>query len=96
VREVAQYLIKFVSQEFCSYEKEEERRKKKEDDQIQLFDGLFLSSRIVNGMLVSIFVNCQAVSLSLRMLGLGFVASLTIIWVMHNYGKFKISIAIPK
>jgi len=24
----------------------------------------------------------------------GFVASLTIIWVIHNYGKFKISVAI--
>jgi len=28
------------------------------------------------------------------MLGLGFVASLAIIWVIHNYGKFKISVAI--
>jgi len=27
---------------------------------------------------------------------LGFVASLAIIWVIHNYGKFKISVAIPK
>ena len=33
---------------------------------------------------------------SLCMLGLGFVASLAIIWVIHNYGKFKISVAIPK
>ena len=60
------------------------------------FGGLFLSSRVLKGTFASIFVNCQAVSLSLRMLGLGFVASLTIIWVMHNYGKFKISVAIPK
>jgi len=30
------------------------------------------------------------------MLGLGFVASLAIIWVIQKYGKFKISIAIPK
>ena len=30
------------------------------------------------------------------MLGLGFVASLAIIRVKHNYGKFKISVAIPK
>ena len=29
------------------------------------------------------------------MLGLGFVASLAILWVIHNYGKFKISVAIP-
>jgi len=30
------------------------------------------------------------------MLGFGFVASLAIIWVTHNYRKFKISVAIPK
>jgi len=30
------------------------------------------------------------------MLGLGFVASLAIIPVIHNYGKFKISVAITK
>ena len=33
---------------------------------------------------------------SLCMLGLGFVASLAIILVIQNYGKFKISVAIPK
>jgi len=27
---------------------------------------------------------------------LGFVASLAVIRVIHNYGKFKISVAIPK
>ena len=30
------------------------------------------------------------------MLGLGFVASLAVVWVIHNYGKFQISVAIPK
>jgi len=30
------------------------------------------------------------------MLGLGFVASIAITRVVHNYGKFKIFVAIPK
>jgi len=32
----------------------------------------------------------------LCMLALRFVTSLAVIWVIHNYGKFKISVAIPK
>ena len=55
--------------------------------------SLFLSSRVPKV--------CSRVSSwtarqyhSLCMLGLGFVASLAIIWVIRNYGKFKISIAI--
>ena len=75
------------------YEKEE--RKNEEDDEIRLFRGLFLSSHILKGTFVSIFVNCRQYH-ALCMLGLGFVASLAIIWVIHNYGKLKISVAIPK
>ena len=67
-------------------------RKKKEDGEIRLFGGLFLSSRILKGTFASIFVKYH----SLCMLGLGFAASLAIIWVVHKYDKFKISIAIPK
>ena len=55
--------------------------------------SLFLSSRVPKV--------CSRVSSwtarqyhSLCMLGLGFVASLAIIWVIRNYGKFKISVAI--
>jgi len=40
-------------------------------------------------------MNHQAVSFSLHA-WFGVVASLAIIWVTHNYGKFKISVAIPK
>jgi len=37
--------------------KKEERRKKKMTKS-DFFGGLFLSSRVLNGMLASVFVNC--------------------------------------
>jgi len=73
------------------YEKEEEERKKMTKS--DFFGGLFLSSRLLKGTFASIFVRQYH---SLSMLGLGFVASLAIIWVIQKYGKFKISVAIPK
>ena len=52
------------------------------------FSGVFLSSHALKLLAGSIIPLC--------MLGLGFVASLAIIRVIHDYRKFKISIAIPK
>jgi len=60
-----------------------------------LFGGLLLSSRVLKGTFVSIFMNCQAVSFSLHA-WFGVCSFLAIIQVIHNYGKLKISIAIPK
>jgi len=59
------------------------------------FGSLFPSSRVLKGTFASILGTARQYH-SLCMLGLGFVASLAIIWVIHNYGKFKISVAIPK
>jgi len=71
------------------------RKKKEEDDKIRLFGGLLLSSRILKGTFASILMNCQAVPFSLHA-WLGVCSFLAIIQVIHNYGKLKISIAIPK
>ena len=57
------------------------------------FGGLFLSSGVLKGTFASIWTAKQYHSVC--MLGLGFVA-LAIIWVIQKYGKFKISVAIPK
>jgi len=40
------------------YEKKKEERKEKDDNEIQLFRGQFLSSRVLNGMFASVFVYC--------------------------------------
>jgi len=60
------------------------------------YGGLFLSSSVLKGTFASIFVNCQAVSFPLYAWFGVCMASLAIILVIHNYGKFKISVAIPK
>ena len=65
------------------------------------FGGLFLSSRALKGTFASIFCELPGTDKqyhSLCMFGLEFVASLAIIWVIHNYGNFQniISVAIPK
>jgi len=70
------------------------KNKRKKMTQSNFLCGLFLSSGVLDTF-VSIFVNCQAVSFSLHV-WLGFVASLAIIRVIHNYGKFKVSTTIPK
>jgi len=72
------------------------RKKKKKMTKSDFFSSLFLSSGVLKGMFASIFFLTARQYHSLCMLGLGFAASLVIIWVIHNYGKFKISIAIPK
>ena len=59
------------------------------------FGGLFVNSCVLKGMFANIFVNYQAVSFFLHA-WYGICSFLAIIWVMHNYGKFEISIAIPK
>ena len=73
--------------------KKKERKKMTKSD---FFGSLFLSSGVLKGIFASIFFELPRQYHSLCMLGLGFAASLVIIWVIHNYGKFKISIAIPK
>ena len=78
-------LVYKLCQSRVLYEREESQ---KDDDEIQLFrqsvSQLPRTQRYVHKYH------------SLCMLGLGFVASLAIIRVIHNYGKFKISVAIPK
>jgi len=59
------------------------------------FGGLFLSPTYSKVCLQVLLWTARQYH-SLCVLGLGFVASLAIIWVIHNYGKFKISVAIPK
>ena len=54
------------------------------------FSGMFLSSRVLKGTFASVFARQYH---SFCMLGLGFVASMAI---NYNYGKFKISVAVPK
>ena len=70
--------------------------RKKKDDEIQLFrqsvSQLPRTQRYVREYLCELL---GSIILS-ACLGLGFVASLAVIQVIHNYGKFKISVAIPK
>jgi len=68
------------------------RKKKKDDKKSDFVGGLFLSSLILKEYFCEMLGSYH----SLCMLGLGFVASFTTIRVIHNYGKFKISAAIPK
>jgi len=68
------------------------RRKMTKSD---FFGGLLLSSRVLKGTFASIFMNCQALSFSLHA-WLGVCSFLAFIQVIQNYGKLKISIAIPK
>jgi len=65
--------------------------RKKKDVEIRLFGGLY--PHILKGTFVSIFRE-QLGSIILSAC-LGFVASLAIIWVIHNPDNFKISFAIP-
>ena len=75
------------------YEKEEKRRKKMTIS--EFFGSLFLGSRVLKGTFASILWTVKQYH-SICVLGLGFVASLAIIWLIHNYGKFEISFAIAK
>ena len=60
------------------------------------FDGLFLSSRVLSGTFASIFVNCQAVSFSPHA-WFGVCSFFDhYLGDAYNYGKFKISVVIPK
>jgi len=59
------------------------------------FSGLLLSSCVLKGTLASILMNCQAVSFSLHA-WFGVCSFMAIIQVIHNYGKLKMSVAIPK
>jgi len=59
------------------------------------FGGLLLSSHVLKGTFASIFMNCQAVSFSLHA-WFGVCSFLVLIQMIHNYGKLKNSIAIPK
>ena len=62
--------------------------KKRKTTKSDFFSNLFLNSHILQTMFVSIFVNCQAVSLYLHAgFVLGYVASLAIIWVIHKQGN---------
>jgi len=75
--------------------KKKKKKEEEEDDKIQLFrrsvSQLPRSQRYVSEYF------CELLgSIILCMLSLWFVASLATIWVIHNYGKFKISVAIPK
>jgi len=77
------------------YEKEEEKRRKKEDDEIRLFRRSVSQLPRTQRYVCKCF--CELLgSIILSASWFGVVASLAIIWVIHNYGKFKISIVIPK
>jgi len=56
------------------------------------FNGLFLSSQILKGTFTSIIVNCYigGINRSACLLW-DFAASSTIILLIHQYGKIKIS-----
>ena len=70
-------------------------RKKKKDDEIRLFRRSVSQLPRTQRYVRECF--CELLdSTILCMLGLGFVASLAIIRVIHNYGKFKNPVAIPK
>ena len=67
-------------------------RKKKENDEKGHFNRLLHTPRYACKYYCELLGNiilsaCQV---------WGFVAALAIIWVIHNYGKFEISLAIPK
>jgi len=73
-----------------------EKEERKKDDEIQLFQGSVSQLPCTQRYVREYFCELLGSIISLSMLGLGFVASLPFIWVIHNYGKFKISVAIPK
>jgi len=76
-------------------------RKKKEERRRNLtisdFSAVckFLNSCVLKGTFVSVFMNCKAVSFSLHTC-FGVCSFFGHYPVIHNYGKFKISVAIPK
>jgi len=73
----------------------ERKKKQQKDGEIQLFQWSVSRLLCTQRYICEYFMNHQAVSFSLHA-WFGVVASLAIIWVTHNYGKFKISVAIPK
>jgi len=76
--------------------RKKERKKDDDDkDEIRLFWWCVSQLPYTQRYICEYFMNHQAVSFSLHA-WFGVLASLAIIWVTHNYGKFKISVAIPK
>ena len=76
--------------------KKKKKEEKEDDDKIRLFRGSVSQFLRTQRYVCEYYFFIARQYHSLCMLGLGFVASLAIIWVIHNYGKFKISVAIPK
>ena len=76
--------------------RKKKERRKKEYDKIQLFRRSVSQLPRTQWYVHECFLRTARQYHSLCVLGLGFVASLANIWVINNYGKFKISIAIPK
>ena len=73
------------------------RKKKKEERwRNRTFSSVCFSAPVYSMVCLRVFLWTARQYHSLCTLGLGFVASLAIIRVIHNYGKFKISVAIPK
>jgi len=76
--------------------RKKKKKRKKEDDEMRLFRWSVSQLPRTQSCIHKYFYELLGGIISLCMLGLGFVASLAIIQVIHNYGKFKISVAIPK
>ena len=67
----------------------------KEDDKIRLFRRSASQFHVLKGTFASILMNCQAVSFSLHA-WLGVCSFFGRYPGDNNYGKLKISVAIPK
>ena len=87
VRKWAQELLPLVSYAWLW----ERRKKKKEDDEIGLVQ------RLVSRLLRTLRYVCECFCVILSAcLVWAFVASLVVFLLLHQYGKFEISLAIPK